>query len=155
MKRKRLSGEFLVTLKSTVVTAMPAEVVISAGCRTQTQGRPHPNGNSETLKDQKTRHWQADHTVATTPAATSNRGRTHQASDSIRLRQGIPPRTGRPCSTAGQDGRVERCRHRASRAAATDRPAEAEAAGEGTEIRSQASEPETAQAVICRGHPCT
>ena len=39
---------------------MPAQVVMSAGCRTQTEGRPHPNGNSETLKDQKTRHWQKE-----------------------------------------------------------------------------------------------
>ena len=155
MERENLYGEFLVTLKSSVVTAMPTEVVMSAGCRTQTEGRPHPNGNSETLKDQKTRHWQADHTSTTSPAATSNRGRTHQASGSIRLRPGIPPRTGRPCSTAGQDGRVERCRHQASRAAATARTVEAEAAGEGTEIRSQASEPETTQALICRGHPWT
>tara|TARA_B100001939_G_scaffold344928_1_gene360481 strand:- start:715 stop:915 length:201 start_codon:yes stop_codon:yes gene_type:complete len=30
--------------------------------------------------------------------------------------------------------------------------AEAEAAGEGSEIRSQASEPETTQALICRGY---
>ena len=33
--------------------------------------------------------------------------------------------------------------------------AEAEAAGEGTEIRSQASKPETTKAVICREHPWT
>ena len=36
--------------------------------------------------------------------------------------------------------------------AAIDRKAEAEAAGEGTEIRSQASEPETAQALIPNDH---